>query len=224
MAEPFDLVIFDCDGVLIDSEGLSCAIEAEVLTEFGFPLTPEEVRDSFVGLSLARELDLIAERFGRRPSDEVVAAIHARNRSVFAASLQPTPGIHDLLDRLTLPRCVASSSAPERLRFTLGLTGLYDRLQPHIFSATMVKNGKPAPDLFLYAAAAMKADPAQCLVIEDSAVGVAAGKAAGMTVVGFTGGSHCAPGHGDKLYTAGADRVVAQIGEVNGIVDIFSAI
>ncbi len=218
MAPPPDLVIFDCDGVLIDSEFLDCRSESEVLTAYGFPLTPEEIRDNFLGLSFAREMQLIAERFGRSPSAEVVAAMHARSRENFAAFLQPIPGIHALLDRLALPHCVASSSSLERLDFTLGLTGLYDRLQPHIFSASMVQNGKPAPDLFLHAAAAMAAAPGRCLVVEDSAAGVQAGKAAGMTVLGFTGGSHCPAGHDARLRAAGADRIIADILDVAAFV------
>lgn len=209
-----ELVIFDCDGVLIDSEYLCCRIEAEVLTAHGFPLTTDEVRDNYLGLSLAREIELVAERFGRRPSAEVIAAMHAASHAAFETELEPIPGIHHLLDRLQVPCCVASSGTPERLRHTLGLTRLYDRLQPHIFSATMVKHGKPAPDLFLHAAAAMQADPAHCLVIEDSPAGVLAGVAAGMTVIGFVGGRHCPPGYDQRLLEAGADRVAAHMDDI----------
>src|SRR6185295_6438439 len=144
MPRDIALVIFDCDGVLIDSEYLACRIEAEVLTAHGFPLTTDEVRDNYLGLSLKREIELLTERFGRSPSAEVIAAMHAGSNAAFESELEAIPGIHHLLDRLQVPCCVASSSSPERLRFTLGLTGLYDRLQPHIFSATMVKHGKPA--------------------------------------------------------------------------------
>ena len=218
MPKDIALVIFDCDGVLIDSEYLACRIEAEVLTAHGFPLTTEEVRDNYLGLSLKREIELLAERFGRTPSAEVIEALPGASNAAFEAELEPIPGIHDFLDRLTTPCCVASSSSPARLKFTLGLTGLYDRLQPHIFSATMVKHGKPAPDLFLHAAAAMAADPRRCLVIEDSAAGVQAGKAAGMTVIGFTGGRHCPDGHDMKLTKAGADRVAAHMDDIFALI------
>lgn len=214
MPRDIALVIFDCDGVLIDSEYLACRIEAEVLTAHGFPLTTDEVRDNFLGLSLAREVELLTERFGRKPSPEAIAAMHDASHAAFEAELEAVPGIHHLLDRLRVPCCVASSSSPERLRHTLGLTGLYDRLQPHIFSATMVKHGKPAPDLFLHAASAMRADPQHCLVIEDSAAGVQAGKAAGMMVIGFVGGKHCPDGHDRKLTAAGADRIAGHMDDI----------
>src|SRR5690606_16854619 len=117
-------------------------------------------------------------------------------------------------------RCVASSSDPERLRLTLGLTGLHDLLAPHIFSATMVQNGKPAPDLFLYAAAAMQVPPADCIVIEDSVPGVTAARAAGMLVIGFTGGSHAGPDLGPRLRAAGATHVTSDMDGVAALLGV----
>lgn len=121
------------------------------------------------------------------------------------------PGIHALLDRISAPVCVASSSRPERLAHTLGLTGLHHRFAPNVFSASQVANGKPAPDLFLFAAARMGAAPARCFVVEDSVAGVQAGVAAGMTVLGFCGGGHCPPEHGRALRAAGARAVFAHM-------------
>ena len=117
------------------------------------------------------------------------------------------PGIHSVVRALTGPRCVASGSAPERLRHSLGLTGLLPHFDPHIFSATQVARGKPAPDLFLFAAQRMQAATDACLVIEDSVAGVQAAVAAGMRVIGFTGGSHCRPDHADRLRAAGVSAL-----------------
>ncbi|MNZ72165.1 6-phosphogluconate phosphatase [compost metagenome] len=127
----------------------------------------------------------------------------------FRTELRPIDGIGETLDRLLpLRRCVASSSQPERIRYSLGLTGLIDKFEPHVFSATMVKNGKPAPDLFLHAAREMGADPRHCIVIEDSPAGIAAAKAAGMGVFAFTGGSHARfPAFREKIAGLGADAV-----------------
>jgi HAD superfamily hydrolase (TIGR01509 family) len=124
------------------------------------------------------------------------------------------PGIEAVLDGLSSRMCVASSSSPERLRHTLGLVDLYRRFDPHVFSATMVARGKPAPDLFLHAAAQMGADPAGCVVIEDSVPGVTAAVAAGMTAIGFVGGGHCGTGHADRLRSAGAALVVETMTEL----------
>jgi len=127
------------------------------------------------------------------------------------------PDLVPLLDRLAVPACVASSSDPERLRISLGAVGLYDRFHPHIYSAVQVARGKPAPDLFLLAAERLGVAPAACVVIEDSPAGVAAGLAAGMAVVGFTGGGHCGPDHGRSLRAAGAGEVVPSMADLQGL-------
>jgi len=135
------------------------------------------------------------------------AAVQARIDAAFERDLQVIPGIHETLDRLQAASCVASSSTLARLRHSLGLTGLYARFAPHVFSAEQVLRGKPAPDLFLHAAAQMRCDPARCLVIEDSVSGVRGAVAAGMRVWGFIGGGHCADGHEALLRDVGAERV-----------------
>lgn len=203
-----DLVIFDCDGVLIDSELLAVRADVQCLAEDGITQTEGEILERYAGISMAAMKADLERRFGRALRDDFDARHADRLRILFESELQPIPGIAPVLDALRGRLCVASSSAPERLRLTLGLVGLYDRFHPHVFSATMVAHGKPAPDLFLYAAAQMDAEPARCVVIEDSVPGVTAAVAAEMTAIGFVGGSHCRAGHADRLRLAGAAAVI----------------
>jgi HAD superfamily hydrolase (TIGR01509 family) len=206
----FDLAIFDCDGVLIESEILSIAAEARVFSRHGLPVDADFVFEHCTGLSWKSELAFMEDYFQVKLPDSVSAEAAAEIEHLLQTQLVAMAGIEAALDALPMPVCVASSSTPERLRLSLGKVGLYPRLAPHIFSATMVKNGKPAPDLFLHAAAEMQAAPERCVVIEDSIHGVRAGKAAQMTVVGFTGGGHCRSGHAERLKEAGADHVIAR--------------
>lgn len=209
---PVGLVIFDCDGVLIDSEVLACSTAVKTMGQFGLAITLEEYL-GFVGRS-ARDIGAVLEaRFGPLPV-ELAATGRARLFERFEAELQPMPGVREAVAGLSVPACVASSSDHDRLRLTLTLTGLHGLFAPAIFSATEVSRGKPAPDLFLHAAARMGVTPAACLVIEDSPAGIAAAVAAGMWAVGFVGGSHCGPQHGEKLRAAGAERVVRGMAEV----------
>lgn len=219
---PFDLVIFDLDGVLVDSEPISCRVTAAALTEAGIRLSEADVRERFLGTSTAEMLHEIEAEHRCRLPELFQERLRGRLLNAFEHQLEPIAGATAMLDALPLARCVASSSHPDRIRRSLELTGLLDRLAPHLFSATMVSKGKPAPDLFLLAATEMGADPTRCLVIEDSEVGVRAGKAAGMTVFGFTGGSHlCFETHTPRLEAVGADDVftdmVALVGLVEGV-------
>lgn len=203
------LVIFDCDGVLVDSEPISAGCVAAALATAGYPITEAEVLERFLGLSTRSMCAIVEGEMGRPLPDDFLDLLRHAILAGFEAGLRPIAGIAELLDRLAPPRCVASSSHPERIRRSLEITGLIGRLAPHVFSATMVARGKPAPDLFLHAAARMGVAPQDCLVIEDSEAGVRAGKAAGMTVVGFTGGSHLDPArHGPRLRATGADLVL----------------
>jgi HAD superfamily hydrolase (TIGR01509 family) len=213
-----DLVIFDCDGVLIDSEWIASEVEAEILREHGFDLQAADICRLMLGLSAASAIKVLQREFGRVPDIAVLQTMKQRTAAAFASRLEAIPGIHGLLDKLETKRCVASSSDPERLQQTLGQVGLFHRLAPHIFSATMVANGKPAPDLFLHAAARMGAQPSRSVVIEDSVAGVKAARAAGMAVIGFIGGKHCDQSHGQMLAAAGADRVIADYAELSGLV------
>jgi len=200
----FDLVIFDCDGVLVDSEVISCRVHADVLTRYGYPITAEEVRERFLGRT-AHDATAEVERQLGRP---LGAAYDLERRTTLLAALadavEAIPHLADALDAIAIPMCVASSAAHEKIFTTLSRTGLYQRFAPHIFSGSQVSNGKPAPDLFLFAAKQMAAFPRRCVVIEDSVPGVVGALAAGMTALGFHGGSHCRPGDGEALRAAGA--------------------
>jgi HAD superfamily hydrolase (TIGR01509 family) len=200
----FDLIIFDCDGVLVDSEIISCRAHAATLTRHGYPITEDQVFDRFLGRSMRQATLEVEAELGRSLPDDFHTQVYAEIFREFATSLQATPHIIEALAAITLPVCVASSGPPEKISASLNRVGLYDRFSPHIFSAVQVQHGKPAPDLFLFAAEQMRVSPARCLVIEDSVSGIAAALAAGMAVLGYHGGSHCRPGHADTLRAAGA--------------------
>ena len=197
--QKFDLVIFDCDGVLVDSEVISCRAHAEVLTRHGYPITSEQVFDRFLGRSTRQAHLEVEAELGRSLPDDFHKHLQDELFRSFEATLEAMPGIDQALDAIAQPICVASSGSQERMRASLGGVGLYDRFAPNIFSATQVANGKPAPDLFLFAAARMTTPPERCLVIEDSVPGITGARAAGMTVFGFHGGSHCQPGYAETL-------------------------
>ncbi len=202
-----ELIIFDCDGVLVDSEMISCRTDSLCLAEIGIAMSAEEIMDRYLGISAATMCGDIERRVGRSLPVDFADTLRARVAAAFDAELAPIAGVETMLDALPFRRCVASSSAPERLRHSLSLTGLLGYFEPNIFSATQVARGKPAPDLFWFAADAMRAARANCVVIEDSVPGVQAAVAAGMQVIGFTGGAHCRPDHGERLRKAGAVAV-----------------
>ena len=197
---PFELVIFDCDGVLVDSEPLSNRILAERLTAAGLPTSTEDSVRDYMGRSWATVAAHAAERLGRPLPDDFAEGYHAELYATFARELEPIAGIHAALDRIGVPTCVASSGSHERIRRSLSATGLLERFEGRIFSATDVEHGKPAPDLFLHAAARMGAAPERCVVVEDSPAGVQAGRAAGMTVLGYAGLTDA-----DQLRAVGAE-------------------
>jgi HAD superfamily hydrolase (TIGR01509 family) len=184
------LVIFDCDGVLVDSETISVAVLLEMIVAAGGRLSEADIYRRFLGRSMASVRQSLRSDFGVDPGPEAFARMGARLYERFRAELRPMPGMADVLARLSCARCVASSAEPERIRVALQATGLLELLEPHIYSATMVSRGKPAPDLFLYAAEQMGVAPADCVVIEDSPAGIEAARGAGMRVFAFTGGSH----------------------------------
>jgi HAD superfamily hydrolase (TIGR01509 family) len=212
-ARRFDLVIFDCDGVLIDSEVLSIQADIECLAEDGIDLSADEILERYTGISFAGMLRDIEARYGRCLPD-FPARHQLRLRALFETHLQPILGVREVLDRLHCRSCVASSGTHERLRHALSLVGLYDRFRPNIFSVNDVARGKPAPDLFLHAADRMGVDPSRCVVIEDSLPGVAGARAAGMVAIGFTGGSHCPPGHAARLAEHGAALVIDRMADL----------
>ncbi|MGV7213343.1 HAD family hydrolase [Bradyrhizobium sp. UFLA05-112] len=208
-----DLIIFDCDGVLVDSELLSCRCLSEVLSEFGIALSEQQALELFLGRS-TKAIEQHYRDLGQVVPDGFLPRFKSRVLTTFAGALQPIPGIGAVVSELNRPFCVASSSDIDRVSLSLDVTGLKPHFGDRLYTAQMVRYGKPAPDLFLYAAEKMRADPARTLVIEDSVSGVQAAKAAGMMVWGFVGGSHYRARDGRAILTAaGADRVFAQMGD-----------
>jgi HAD superfamily hydrolase (TIGR01509 family) len=182
------LVIFDCDGVLVDSERIAVRLQAEVGAEFGWPLTEAEVLDRFVGRSSASVAEQIAARLGADAAARWTERFEQLHRERVEQELTAVDGIAQALAELRLPSCVASSGSHAKMRHTLGHTGLHDYFAGRIFSATEVSRGKPAPDLFLHAARRMGVPPEACVVVEDSKYGVRAARAAGMHALGYAGG------------------------------------
>ena len=198
------LVIFDCDGVLVDSEPVANRTLGEMLRELGLDLTQEQIFQSFVGYSLPHCLRVIEGMLGRAPPENFLRELQARTFAAFRTELRAMPGIEQALDALEaagVRYCVASSGDHEKMNTTLGITGLLPRFAGRIFSVTQVARGKPAPDVYLFAARQLGAEPSACVVVEDTPPGVQAGVAAGMTVFGF-----CAFTPVEKLRAAGAHR------------------
>jgi HAD superfamily hydrolase (TIGR01509 family) len=199
-----ELVIFDCDGVLVDTERLAVRVDVQVLAQLGWVMTEAEVVERFVGLSDATIREAIEAHTGRRLADNWEQEFKHLYRSSFAESLTAVDGVVEALDGITLRTCVASSGTHEKMRFTLGLTGLLERFEGRMFSVTEVERGKPAPDLFLHAASRMGVAPAACAVVEDSRFGVEAARAAGMRAFGYSGGltpAHLLAGSAAVVFT-----------------------
>lgn len=179
------LVIFDCDGVLIDSERIANTILLEMLNELGLFLTLEEVFDIFVGASMSICLEIVKNMLGKSPPENLASEFEQRTMQAFSTDLQPVQGIHDVLSKLNLPYCVASNSNHTWINQALIATDLLPYFSGKIFSATAVARSKPYPDVFLYAVEKMGFYPHECVVIEDTPIGVRAGVDAGMTVFGY---------------------------------------
>lgn len=206
-----DLVIFDCDGVLVDSELIFARVLAECLIAVDFPTTVDEAITLGFGRNHVTLSAAVAAQFGRALPDTFFETFAVRSAAAFEHELSPMAGIEDLLAALPMPRCVASNGRLKRVRQRLALTGLLPFFDPHVFSASQVAFGKPAPDLFLFAAHQLGARPGDCTVVEDSILGVEAAIAAQIPVVGFCGGSHCPDDHADRLIAAGCLRVFAKM-------------
>ena len=216
MAGAFELVIFDCDGVLVDSERLVVGIESALLGELGWPLSPDGVVELFMGRSEDAVHALVAERIGPRLARVYARRVKELTLAAFRSELVAVDGAADALRALAaagVATCVASSGSHDKMGVTLRTTGLWPLVEGRIFSASEVAHGKPEPDLFLHAARSMGADPARCAVVEDSVPGVRAALAAGMTVFGYLGGL-APPG---ALAAAGA-RPVAYLGDLVALV------
>jgi HAD superfamily hydrolase (TIGR01509 family) len=198
------LVIFDCDGVLVDSDRIALRIQAERITALGLPITYEDCVRDFLGIGMPATLRIIEERLVAPLPDAWAAELDAAVHDAFRRELRPVPGIVAALDALDVPTCVASSGSQAKMHLTLGLTGLRERFAGRVFSAEEVERGKPAPDLFLLAAARMGAAPGDCVVVEDSPYGAAAARAAGMRALGYA-----AEGDGAALSREGAEVFAA---------------
>ncbi|MGH3716394.1 MAG: HAD family hydrolase [Micromonosporaceae bacterium] len=204
-----DAVVFDCDGVLVDSERLSNQVFADVVTAEGLPTSFDDAVSRYLGRSSAECAEEIARELGRPLRTDLIGEYERRCAAAFETELAAMPGVAALLDALVavaMPRCVASSGTPAEIALRLELTKLGHYFDRHVYSAAMVPRGKPAPDLFLHAAAQLGVDPRGCVLLEDSPAGVRGGKAAGMTVVGIA--SLIGP---DRLAEAGADLVVTEL-------------
>ena len=212
------LVIFDCDGVLVDSEPLACASFSRALKAQGLDWSVEETMRRLMGLSLKTSLEICEAELGRKLPGDFLEKMQAVTYQTFRdAPLQPVSGVKDAVTALQaagLDTCVASSGAPEKMRFTLGLTGLWDLFDGRIFSASQVPRGKPFPDLFLHAAISMNVQPFDCVVVEDSLPGVQAARAAGMKALAYAGEPYA---NRDALRQAGA-QVFDDMKQLPGLV------
>ena len=211
---PTTLIIFDCDGVLVDSEVLACQVEVAVLRGLGHPIPYAEFCRRAIGRSRKDNQAMLEAHWGRPLPADYTDQVQSRLFESFRTELQPVAGMPDLVRRVVVDRCVASSSPPDRLGLALSLGGYAPLFGDGVFSAAEVARGKPAPDLFLHAAARRGAPAVQCLVVEDSVPGIEAAKAAGMIAVGFCGGGHCPPDQADILSAAGADAIAADAADL----------
>lgn len=219
-----DLVIFDCDGVLIDSEIIAARVEARLLTEAGIEITAEELAERYAGLTFKDILLRIEEKsripFQASLIDQAELLVDQR----LASDIRAIEGAGAAVQTVAGPRCICSNSRTERIELTLGKTRMLPLFEGLIFSSleTPSRKPKPAPDVFLFAAEKMRADPRNTFVIEDSVHGIAGAKAAGMRVIGFTGASHTYPGHADALTEAGAETVIRRWSDFSGVIRALS--
>jgi phosphoglycolate phosphatase len=195
----FDLVIFDCDGVLVESEELACRIYVDIFREYGYALNYEESLHKFFGMTLETRLKISEQELGWKPPADFIPTFLARQMERSERELQTVPHIHELIESISLPKCVASNGARSEILLRLRIAGLLHHFGNAIFSGTEVPRPKPAPDVYLSAAEAFNIAPEQCVVIEDSVLGVTAAVSAGMTVYG-----HATFHSPEKLQAAGA--------------------
>ena len=201
------LVIFDCDGVLVDSEYLSAQVLVETFAEIGVAIDLPFVFEHFLGHSFSAVAAKFAHLHGIGVRESFETDYRANLLRRFSSDLKPMPGVMDVLNRLTVPFCVATGSSPLRVSRSLEVTDLASKVNGRLFTTTMVNRGKPAPDIFLHAAKAMNVPPSQCLVVEDSASGIEAASAAGMVVWQFIGGCHFQHGYNHQ----GTEHLVERV-------------
>lgn len=212
------VIIFDCNGVLVDSEPLAAVVAAEEFHKVGFTVSAEVIGRYFVGRRTSDMLAAIEAATGARLPSHFPTTLTTAIVRRFRQELRATPHVEYALSWLRGPKCVASSSTLERVHAGLEATGLDRFFGSNLFSAADVARGKPAPDLYLHVARRMRVAPQDCIVVEDSPVGVEAATAAGMTSVGFIGGSHVAPGLEEQLRAAGARAVIVDMRALKGVV------
>ncbi len=218
------LIVFDFDGVVADSETLANAVLAELMTELGVPMTVEQAMQAFIGKRYEDEIAAISALTGRTVGDCHALDVEGRTIARFRGELRAIEGFRAYFDALgTAKRCIASSSSPARLAACLDILDLTGAFGPHVYSASLVARGKPHPDIFLYAAQQLGVAPSDAIVIEDSANGVRAAVAAGMTAIGLTAASHVPPGHAQELRDAGAHHVAQNYREVDAITRLLVA-
>ncbi len=209
----FELLILDCDGVVVDSEPITTRVLTKMLTELGATVSIEEVTAKFTGHTFARTLELVSELLRAPLPQDFIANYRERTFAALEAELKPVQGIEAALDEIAIPNCIASNGPHGKMRKTLGLTSLLSRFEGRLFSSADVPSGKPFPDLYLFVAAHFNVSPSACLVIEDSPSGISAALAAGMTVYGFAGTTSA-----QGLLAAGAHRVFRQMSELPALV------
>ncbi len=211
-----DLVIFDMDGVLVDSEIIAARVEAKLLTKAGFPITPEELAEKFAGLNFPDILQRIEEIASIPVQATLITDAEKKVNDALARRVQAVAGAANAVMSVAGPRCICSNSSVKRINLILTATGLRPFFKDAVYSADDTRNGKgkPEPDVFLLAAERQSAEPSRCVVIEDSVHGVTGARRAGMRVIGFTGGSHSYPGHADALTDAGAITVINRLGDL----------
>ena len=212
------LVIFDCDGVLVDSEPIASHVLAEALGEAGHAITAAEAHGAFLGLSMRAVVAAVEREMGHPLPRDFRARFQTRLFAAFRRELRPIAGIHRALARIGERACVASNGEPEAIRLSLGLTGLLARFENRLFSASQIERGKPNPDLFLFAARSLSARAADCVVVEDSLPGVVGARAAGMQVLGYAPGAGPKRDHAAVLGAAGA-KVFADMAELPQLID-----
>ena len=216
-----DLIVFDCDGVLVDSEIIAARVESELISDAGFPIEAGDLASRFAGLTFPQILKRIEAESSVPFQASLIERAEKRTDQKLQREVRAVEGARQAAARVSWPRCICSNSTADRVRMMLTRTGLIDLFEPHIFvaEATHAKRSKPAPDVFLLAAREMNADPSRTIVVEDSVHGIAGARAAGMRVIGFTGASHSFPGHAGNLTEAGAETVIRRLRDLDAVID-----
>ncbi|MBP0614493.1 HAD family hydrolase [Jiella mangrovi] len=219
MPQP-QLLIFDCDGVLIDSEVIAAKVQCELMREEGIDLDAADLAQRFAGLTWPAIVERLKEETGHRFSQAFMQRVDDEIDRRLGTEAEEIAGAHEMLDRLEMTRCICSNSSAARLELELDHVGLWDRFRPYVFSAIDIGKAKPEPDIFLHALKVFDVRAENAIVLEDSVHGVAGARAAGCRVVGFTGASHSYPGHADALTEAGAETVISRLADYPAVVEV----